>query len=160
VLPGLVELGLVERREVPPSALFRLVTENIAARFVRELARARQAVLDELGRMAAELSPSPVSVIVFGSFARGEADSRSDIDVVVVRRASVPEDHEGWTAAVEQWRSDARRLTGNPVEVIEVDESEIGPLLRGRRALWQDVARDGTVVFGHDLAVLKARQSA
>src|SRR5438309_4104247 len=54
VLPGLVELGLVERREVPPSALFRLVTENIAARFVHELARARQAVLDELGRMAAE----------------------------------------------------------------------------------------------------------
>ncbi len=32
VLPGLVELGIVDRREVPPSALFRYVPENVAAR--------------------------------------------------------------------------------------------------------------------------------
>ena len=42
VLPGLVELGLVERREVPPSSQFRLVRTHIAARAVLELAaRAR-----------------------------------------------------------------------------------------------------------------------
>jgi len=160
VLPSLVELGLVERREAPPSALFRLVTENVAARFVCDLARVRQTVLEELGRKAAELSPSPVSVIVFGSLARGEADSKSDLDVVVVRRANIPEDQEEWTAAVERWRTDARRLAGNPVEVIEVSESEIARLLRGKKALWQDVARDGTVVFGRELAALRARQSA
>ena len=122
VLPKLVELGLVERREAPPSALFRLVAENIAARFVRGLAGARQAVLEELGQMAQELSPTPVSVIVFGSFARGEADSQSDLDVVVVRPVDVDQDDEPWTTAVERWRLGARRLTGNAVEVIEVGQ--------------------------------------
>ena len=160
VLPKLVELGLVERREAPPSALFRLVAENIAARFVRGLAGARQAVLGELGQMAQELSPTPVSVIVFGSFARGEADSQSDLDVVVVRPVDVDQDDEPWTTAVEQWRLGARRLTGNAVEVIEVGETEIGRLLRRKATIWRDVAREGVVAFGSDLTALKVRRSA
>src|SRR5437016_6962000 len=85
VLPSLVELGLIERREAPPSALFRFVPDNIAARAITALARARQTVLDELGHAAAHLSPPPASTIVFGSFARGEADAESDLDVVIVR---------------------------------------------------------------------------
>lgn len=41
VLPGLVELGLVERREVPPSSQFRLVRSHVAARAVLQLAAGR-----------------------------------------------------------------------------------------------------------------------
>lgn len=32
VLPRLVELGVVERREVPPASLFRLVPEHVGSR--------------------------------------------------------------------------------------------------------------------------------
>ena len=32
VLPGLVELGIIARRDVPPSALFSFVPDNVAAR--------------------------------------------------------------------------------------------------------------------------------
>src|SRR5204863_8521517 len=59
VLPWLVQLGLVERREAPPSALFRFVPENIAAAAVAALTRARQTALDSLGRMAGELTTLP-----------------------------------------------------------------------------------------------------
>ena len=52
VLPGLVELGLVERREVPPSSQFRLVRTHIAARAVLELAaRARRRCSPRSGRV-------------------------------------------------------------------------------------------------------------
>jgi len=78
VLPGLVEVGLVERREAPPSSLFRLVPEHVAAGPLVSLARARDGVIEEMGRVAATLPVAPVSVIVFGSFARGEADTESD----------------------------------------------------------------------------------
>ena len=74
VLPGLVELGLVERREVPPSSLFRLNRENVAAQVVIELARSRDTALERMGAVARELPLPPASVIVFGSFARREAD--------------------------------------------------------------------------------------
>jgi predicted nucleotidyltransferase len=160
VLPTLVELGIVHRREAPPSALFRFVPENVAARVLTTLARARQTVLEELGRTAAELSPEPASVIVFGSFARDEADMESDLDVVVVRAAGVDEDDGVWRFGVDQWRERAHRLTGNRVEVIEVGELEIGRLLRGRKPLWLDVQREGVVVFGAALVALKGRRSA
>src|SRR3954471_2753689 len=73
VMPALIELGIVERREAPPSALFRFVPESVAARAVTALAGARETVLDEIGGAASALVPAPASVIVFGSFARAEA---------------------------------------------------------------------------------------
>ncbi len=96
VLPSLVELGMIERREVPPSSLFRFVPENIAARTITALTRARHTALDELGLTAGTLTPPPASVIVLGSFARGEADAESDMDVIVVRSADVDEDDAAW----------------------------------------------------------------
>ena len=159
-MPSLVELGIVERREAPPSALFRFVSENVAASAVTALTRARQSVLDELGRTAAELTPPPMSMVVFGSFARGEAVAASDLDMVVVRSSSVDEDSVEWREALEGWRDGARRLTGNRVEILEVDEKDVGRLFRSRKPLWVDVARDGVVVFGVTLTELKGKRSA
>jgi DNA-binding IclR family transcriptional regulator len=48
ILPALVSLGIVERREAPPSALFRFVPENVAARTLTALADARRIVLRSL----------------------------------------------------------------------------------------------------------------
>jgi predicted nucleotidyltransferase len=156
VLPGLVLLGMVERREVPPAALFRVVPDHVAVRAVMDLSRARDVLLGELGRLAANLSPPLVSVIVFGSLARGEAGIESDIDVVVVRRAEVAEDSEPWRHEVEAWRRAVRRLSGNAVELVEVGEGEVGRLLRSRRPLWREVVRDGIVVYGTPLTELRA----
>ena len=160
VLPTLVELGIVDRREAPPSALFRFVPDNVAAGAVTALTQARRTVLEELGRTAAEVRPAPLSAIVFGSFARGEADSQSDLDVVVVRTRDVGDNDPRWRTAIEQWRDRARRLTGNRVEIIEVGGAEISRLLRSRKPLWLDVQRDGVVVCGVALAELKGRRSA
>jgi predicted nucleotidyltransferase len=160
VMPGLVELGVVERREVPPSALFHLVEGHVASRAVRALANARATVLEELGSSAGELSPPPVSVVVFGSLARGEAGATSDVDVVVVRPEHVDEEDDAWHAGLERWRQKALQLTGNRVEVLEVGEADAARFLRSRRPLWVDVKREGVVVFGRPLRELEARRSA
>lgn len=160
ILPTLVELGIVERREAPPSALFRFVADNVAARAISALADARATVLEQLGRSAGALDPRPISVIVFGSFARGEADSDSDLDVVFVRAETVDEDDDRWRAAVERWRHGARRATGNRVELLEVSEGDAARLLRGRDPLWLDVRREGVLVSGAAIDVLRGRLSA
>jgi predicted nucleotidyltransferase len=156
LLPDLVSLGVVERREVPPASLFRLVPEHVASRALLALARATDTVLDEMGRLAGALPHPPVSVIVFGSFARREADADSDIDVVVVRPEEVDEDDEAWAAGVEHWRTEVRRLTGNPVEVLEVSTTEAASRLSGRSPLWSDIRREGRVVHGCSLADLSS----
>ena len=148
VLPGLVELGIVERREVPPSSLFRLVPEHVAARFVLDLAASADRVLDEIGRTARALPVPPVSVVVFGSFARREAVADSDIDLVVVRPEGIDEDDEAWSTSIEQWRIAVRRLTGNPVDVLEVSADEAASRLAGRSQLWNEIRREGRVVHG------------
>ena len=151
VLPGLVELGLIERREAPPSSLFRLVPEHIAAGPLITLARGRDGVVEEMERVAAVLPIVPVSVIVFGSFARGEADAESDIDAVFVRPGGVDESDEPWTDSVELWRSRIHRVSGNLVEVLEVGSEEIGARLSSRQPVWHDIHRDGLVVHGRSL---------
>lgn len=159
VLPTLVELGLVERREVPPSALFVLVEAHVATRAVRLLSRSRDAVLDELRALAQQMEPRPISAIVFGSFARGEAGAMSDLDVLIVRPASVDADDDSWTASLEEWRLAARRLTGNAVAVLEVGATDVPRRLRRATSLWADVLREGITVFGSPLDTLGGPRS-
>jgi predicted nucleotidyltransferase len=158
ILPQLVQLGMVERREAPPTALFHFVHENIASLFVLGLSRSRDYVLGELGRRAGTLRVRPLSVVVFGSLARGEADEASDVDVLIVRPEGL--DDDDWSASVEEWRCSARLLTGNRVEVLEADASEVRRLLRSHKPLWKDIVQDGVVVFGTSLDQLKALRSA
>lgn len=160
VLPELVQLGVVERREVPPASLFRLVPEHVASRALLAMSRPVDVVLDEMGRRSRELPRRPTSVIVFGSFARHEAGAESDIDVVIVRPAPIDEDDEAWTDSIEDWRRDVRRLTGNAVEVLEVSEDEAASRLRGRSQVWADIRRDGKVVHGSGLDQLQRVRSA
>jgi predicted nucleotidyltransferase len=148
VMPGLVELGLVERREVPPSSQFRLNREHVAAEAILDLSRSRERALRQIGDVAASLPVPPVAVIVFGSIARAEAGPESDLDVVVVRPDHVADDDEGWGTSIEQWRERARAITGNPVEVIEVDLAEARRRLASTSTLWRDISRDGIAVHG------------
>jgi predicted nucleotidyltransferase len=160
VLPGLVELGIVTRRDVPPAALFRLVQEHVAAQPLLELARARTIVLEELGRTAAALTRPPASVIVYGSFARGDTRPDSDIDIAVVRPAAISAADDRWHDDLEAWRRAAREHTGNRIEILYVDEDDVPRHLRSRRPLWADIKRDGIVIHGRTLDQLAGRRSA
>ncbi|MBI2708830.1 MAG: nucleotidyltransferase domain-containing protein [Actinobacteria bacterium] len=160
VMPGLVELGLVERREAPPSALFRFVPNHVASRAVAMLADARTTVLQELKLTAGRLRVPPVSVIVYGSFARGEADRSSDIDILLIRPPRVDEDDPQWRAGIDEWLEGARRLTGNRVELLEFAAEEAGAKLRSKRQLWSNIQREGIVVQGRTIEALQDRRSA
>ncbi|MGH9112400.1 MAG: hypothetical protein ACRDZN_08910 [Acidimicrobiales bacterium] len=87
-------------------------------------------------------------------------DRHSDLDVVVVRPATTDEDDDRWRVSVDGWREQARRLTGNPVELLEASDEEARRLLRSRKPLWLDIQRDGVVVYGLEIDDLRGRRSA
>lgn len=157
ILPELATLGILDRTEIPPSTVYQLVEENAASRAIRSLARSRDRVLSELGELAKLMVIPPVSIIVFGSFARGEAGRESDVDIVMVRGSCVDASSE-WSEGLDEWRRSARRLTGNEVEVMEVDEFDVSLRLRSRRPVWQDIRREGIVVFGKTLQELQVNE--
>lgn len=158
VLPRLVQLGVVQRTEVPPAALFELPKRNFAAGLIRHLAEAHGALLQELRKTAARLRPAPASLVLFGSAATGEASADSDIDVLVVRPLDVTDD-DVWTTTVTSWVAHIREFSGNPVNVLDEDEGDIPQLLRSRRSLWESIRSHGVLLAGRPLDEL-ARKSA
>ncbi|HEX6299608.1 MAG TPA: nucleotidyltransferase domain-containing protein [Acidimicrobiia bacterium] len=151
VLARLVAVGVVERREAPPSALFRLVRGHIAAGPILALSRSRDRMIHEMRQIAEGLPVAPASVIIFGSFARGEADAESDIDTLLVRPTRIDESNESWSASVQQWIERVGEVSGNRVEVLETDEDDVPARLDREGSVWQDIERDGLIIHGPPL---------
>lgn len=152
VIGRLVDLGVVERRDVPPASLVRLATDNLAAQAVVAIAGLRRAALARLAALAADIRPAPASLVVFGSFARGDADSGSDVDVLAVRPPRLPRNDDTWTDSLGSWADRATRVVGNPVNLIEATSEELPALLRRKGpSVWQDAAREGVVLIGSAL---------
>ncbi|MCZ7535486.1 MAG: nucleotidyltransferase domain-containing protein [Acidimicrobiia bacterium] len=156
VLRRLVDLGVVERRDVPPAALFSLASGNLTADVVRDLAAVRRLLLERLRAEAEGMSPRPVNVTVFGSLARGDAGPESDVDLLVVRPEGVDPDDDSWSRALGRYVDDARRSSGSNVELVEVAAGEVGALLRSRRRFWRELTRDGVHISGSPLGELGA----
>ncbi|MGH9104746.1 MAG: MarR family transcriptional regulator [Acidimicrobiales bacterium] len=156
VLGRLVELGVVERRDVPPVALVRLVRENLGAQALVTVARLRQSGLERLRALAVEIVPPPASLVVFGSFARGEADVHSDVDVLAVRPPTLGgDDVDTWTDSLGHWADSAARALGNPVNLVEAAAEEVPDLLKAEApSVWADIAAEGIVLVGSSLADL------
>ena len=148
VLNRLVRLGLVERRDVGAAALVRLVRENEAARSVLSLVDLRQGVLARLAGEARKIRPAPACLVVFGSFARGDAHENSDIDVLAVPPSEAQVAHGRWTAALGQWSDRAARIAGNPVNLLEATMDELPKLVRHEREPWRTIVEEGVVLVG------------
>ena len=154
IVTHLVDIGVVSRREAGSSSLVRLERENEAARVVLALARLSESTMDRLADAARHVEPAPVSLIVFGSFARGEADTESDLDILAVRSSQVAADDNEWIDALGRWEVDARKIVGNPVNMMVVSFDEVPALLRRRSGPWQTIAREGIPLLGSPLSAL------
>jgi predicted nucleotidyltransferase len=138
-------LGIVSRELVGRSHRITL-TETMAAELLRRLTQLRTAVLHEMRTAASTLDPLPVSMVVFGSFARGDDGAASDIDVLVVIDDAVPDGRID--ASLARWCDHIARLTGNPVTEIVVRRSELDTL---DPALRVSIERDGVPIAGDPL---------
>lgn len=151
VLNGLAAIGLVERRQAGPAALVSLARDNEAARAVVALAGLRDAVLDRLRDEARTIEPAPASLVVFGSFATGGARADSDIDVLAVRAAGVEANDPRWVDSLGRWADRARKIAGNPVNLLDAAADDLPRLLRREDSVWASAARAGVLVAGAGL---------
>ena len=151
VLNHLIALGLVARREAGSAALVRLELDNEAAKVVVSLGDLRNTVIGRLRSRARTINPTPASLVLFGSFVRGEAGAASDLDVLAVRARLVSEDDEKWVEGLGQWVARATRIVGNPVNLLTVGEDELPSLLERKQSVWREIAKDGLVLIGSGL---------
>jgi len=148
VLRALADAGVVLVEDQPPSKLYRLNRRHLAARSIIELTQLRsrllEAIRDQLGRW----DPAAVAAWLFGSAARGDGTTDSDIDVLVVRSDDVDADDPAWLAQVDELVEDIRVWSGNACSVIEYSQSEFGHLMAGRDRLADGLRADGVRLAG------------
>ena len=135
----LERLGIVRREHVGRSHVITL-TDTLTVDLLRRVTGLRQAVLRAITDTASMIEPRPVSMVVFGSFARGDDDAESDIDVLVVD----DKDDGALDAVLARWCQDVTRLTGNSVTEIVVRLAELDIM---DRSLRESNERDGVTIL-------------
>lgn len=147
-LKRLVASGVVLARPAGSSILYSLNRNHVAAGAVLELAALRTTFLQRVSDAVAVWKPPAVSVVLFGSVARGEAGLASDIDLLVVRPDSVAAVDLAWERQVDELTVSVHRWTGNPCEILEYGESELAALISAGDSLVDNLRNDGIAVAG------------
>ncbi|HSK51080.1 MAG TPA: nucleotidyltransferase domain-containing protein [Solirubrobacterales bacterium] len=128
----LVDQGVVLRHQVGRAKVYRLNRNHLAAPHIEGLAALRDELLEQLRAAIAGWEVSPRLALLFGSVARGEAATGSDLDLFLVRRADVAEELPAWAEQLAALEWSATEWTGNDARVIEFGEEELfGEDLKG-----------------------------
>ncbi len=150
VLAQLVELGIVERRDIPPAVIYRPVAGNAVIAMLTELCVLRSRVVEFAKQSAAQIAPAPVRLSVFGSVARGTSGAESDIDIVAVRPSGADED-DNWVESLGRWSAGLEAFSGSRINVLEIGVDEWRTLDPSERSLWREINRDQVVLLAPDV---------
>lgn len=153
-LNRLAEHGLVTRIELNRAFLFALNRDHLAAPAVDILIGMRQELLRRIRCELATWQITPVHVSLFGSTARGDGDTRSDVDLLVVRSDDVDEEHPSWRAQVDGLSDQIRRWTGNHAAIIERTKSQIAQLSADESPFIAELRSDAIVLSGSQIPVV------
>lgn len=154
ILHRLTEHGLVNRVELNRAYLFTLNREHLAAPAVEMLMGMRTALRHRISDAVGAWEIAPVHVSMFGSAARGDGSTDSDIDLLVVRPGDVLEDDAGWAAQLGDLKDDIRRWTGNYAQIVELVDDEIDRLREGERPIVAALRSDAVLLYGPEIAAL------
>lgn len=150
-LSQLMQENVVARRVVGRAYLYRLLSNSYSARLIAPLFRDQGSPLEELARLIKKTFAAPfiVSVLLYGSVARLEEESISDLDLYVIIR------RERERGLVQQLVSELNQLTmtsfGNRVSAMIQTVDQSRKAYRNRRSLELHVEEEGRVLLGSDL---------
>lgn len=148
VLGELAASGIVLVESRPPSLLYELNREHLAAPAIIQLAHLRSALIDRIRAQLTEWTEPAVTAWLFGSAARGEGTETSDIDIAVVRPDSLDADDADWSRQLVELSDAVTRWTGNGTSVIEYAESEIAALVEADERIVASIQSEGIHLGG------------
>lgn len=154
VLNRLSEQGLVLRQEAGQAALYELNHDHLAAPAAQAMVGIRTGLFERLRSEVATWRVRPHHVSVFGSAARGDGDTESDVDLLIVRPKATVEDNPVWRAQLDLLAREVLAWTGNQTAIVEISASDVERLRANRPAIVDDLDRDGIDISGRKLRSL------
>jgi predicted nucleotidyltransferase len=154
----LVEHGLVTAEPANQGHLYRLNRDHVLAGPVLAIARSRAAVLQRIQEAVDRLRPEPVHVSLFGSFARGEAGSASDIDVLIVAATEDGIDDDAWFDQIDQIGAQVHAWTGNRLEHLVLSLDRLHQVAAANEPIVRSWIEESELLMGRPLTTLLANK--
>lgn len=139
---------------------YELNREHLAYRALEVLFGARDELQRRVGEDVAAWEMPPVSVVLFGSVARRQETLDSDIDLLVVRPATVTADDELWAQRVADLSVKVGRWCGTACEILEYTPAELAALVQANDPLAVELLRDGITLAGMEVGSTLGKVSA
>jgi predicted nucleotidyltransferase len=150
VIEELIQAGLVTETVAGRSSMVMLNRSHLAAGPVLALAGLRHELIRRL-RERLSAWPDLLGAWLFGSVARGDADSDSDIDLLIVADdVQSPDLHE----RLSQLQADVRSWTGNDLHPVEHSQTSWRKLVRAKNPLVEQIRLDGIALAGDTASLL------
>ena len=153
-LNDLVEAGLVFREDVPPAALFQLNRDHLASPAIIALASLPSRLVEAARNWLASVKVRPAAAALFGSAARRDGDSGSDIDVLLVRPRRIGSPENDWKEQSYAFAQSVERWTGNAVQVLDLSLEQLDQAVREQAPLITELRHDAIDLMAGELAKL------
>jgi predicted nucleotidyltransferase len=151
---SLREAGLVLAEPAPPSLLYRANPDHLAMPPLLALLHLDDELRDRMAELVAGWQVPPMSTVVYGSVARGEATAGSDLDLLVVRPDATEPDEATWQQQLVDLAERVQRWTGRRASVVDMSRREARNGLVHREPFLVQAARDGWLIAGQALRQL------
>lgn len=148
VLRRLTTHGWVISLEKPGTSLFTLNRAHLAIPAVEVLTSMRSRLIERIRQAVAGWKRQPVHLSVFGSMARGDGGTDSDIDLLLVRPDDVDPLDPEWDTQVGTLREAIRGWTGNYASFMEHSHAEFRSLLAADPPLLREWKQDAILIMG------------
>lgn len=149
-LQHLVEHGLVRAQEAGSALLYHLNRDHLATQSVLALVDLRRQLMNSLKVEFESWKIPPIHASMFGSAARGDGDTASDIDLLIVRPCKIDADDEIWRKHIDLLPRLILNWTGNHAGIMEIAEPDLKSLRRDRPPVIQEVEHDAITLVGPD----------
>lgn len=95
---------------------------------------------------------------IFGSAARADGNSQSDIDLLVVRPSGVDAEDPIWRRQLDDLATAVLNWTGNDAGVVELPEQDLSKLRRRRPPVLANLDADAITLSGIDIESILRRE--
>lgn len=153
-LRKLRDLGVIKDAGQGRNVLFFLNRENMVVKeAVLPVFTAEKRIISELARDIKKIkTPGIVSIILFGSVAKGSDDAGSDIDILVV--VNEREDNLKVADEISLNETDFVKKYGNVLSPVIMSRSEFKSGFRNKNSLITDIIKTGRTIAGKDISEL------
>lgn len=156
-LARLVEQGIVLADTHPSVTLFTLNREHLGAGSVIELAQLGASLVERLRGLIQGWDVQPQHALLFGSAARQDGDTSSDVDVLLIHAHNRRQQVSLWAQHVDDLATKVRLWTGNDAAIVDLSADDLDRMQDNDEAILRGWRRDGIQLAG---APLHQRQGA